>query len=97
MSDYSTIQEGHEEDAVNRDKAVLDDDGRRDESYHLSILQRIELKLLGSVKLGDERRLGWRGELPIYLFRCPRHGLQSTYPSGYGMVLLCPECLLALS
>jgi hypothetical protein len=87
----------YEEDAINKDKVVLDDDGRRDKSYHLNILQKIELKLLGSAKLGYERRLGWQEELPIYLFRCPRHGLQSSYTSGYGSMLLCPEYLRILS
>ena len=96
MSEYSIIQQGYEEDAIKEDEIDFND-GKKYEGYHLSVLQRIELQLLGSTKIGYKRQHGWKKELPIYLFRCPNHGLKLSYESGYGSMLLCPECLRAMS
>jgi hypothetical protein len=94
MSDHLSIQREHGKE-VNIDIIFLDDE-RRKVGHNLTILQWIEYKLFRSVRVGFERQRGWRGELPVYLFKCDRHGLQTAYPSGHGMVLLCPECLRAL-
>jgi len=59
----------------------------------LSLLQRIALRLLGSVYVGHHKKPGWRGPLPFYAFRCPRHGMVVSYPCGYDGRLDCPLCL----
>jgi len=78
-------------EAEKNDNNIQDSEKRR--NYKLSISQKIKFKLFGSVKVGYEKHRGWRGELPIYLFRCVYHGLQTTYPSGHHMALHCPQCL----
>jgi len=30
--------------------------------------------------------------MPIYLVRCPRHGLFEDYPHGYDRYFECPKC-----
>ena len=91
MFNQVTTQEAPEMKTVKNDKNILDDERRI--NYNLSIPQKIEFKLFGSVKVGYEKNKGWRGELPIYLFRCVHHGLQTAYPSGHHMILHCPQCL----
>jgi len=86
-----TIHEVHDMEAEKNDKNIQDDE--RKINYNLSILQKIKFKLFGSVKVGYEKHRGWRGELPVYLFRCVYHGLQIAYPSGHQMKLHCPQCL----
>jgi hypothetical protein len=36
---------------------------------------------------------GWKKPLPLYRFRCEKHGLVESYPQGYMMRLVCPKCL----
>ncbi len=59
----------------------------------LSLSQRIKLRLNGKVYVGDHREEGWKTNLPVFAFRCRKHGLQLGYPSGYAQLLLCPECI----
>ena len=41
----------------------------------------------------EHRQLeGWKGPLPFYRFRCPKHGMVESYLHGYYEVLRCPEC-----
>jgi hypothetical protein len=60
---------------------------------NLSIKDKIILKLQGSVEVGKIFIYGWKSRLPFYLFKCPDHGYQISYPSGHYMSLHCPKCL----
>ncbi len=62
-------------------------------SVELSVLQRLMLRLFGSVHVGDVQREGWRRSLPLYAFRCVRHGVVLNYAMGFDSLLLCPICL----
>lgn len=42
--------------------------------------------------VGFLKREGWKGELPVYRWRCPVHGLVEDYPHGFDSVLRCPKC-----
>ena len=42
--------------------------------------------------VGHQTRPGWRGRLPFYRFRCPKHGLVESHLHGYAEILRCPEC-----
>jgi len=59
----------------------------------LSLSQRIKLRLNGMVQVGDHMEEGWKTSLPVYVFRCEKHGLQLGYLSGYAQLLLCSECI----
>jgi hypothetical protein len=61
----------------------------------LSFSQRIKLRLNGRVQVGDNMEQGWKTSLPVYAFRCKKHGLQLSYACGYAQLLLCPECIQA--
>lgn len=55
--------------------------------------QRLELFLTGRAFIGHRKRPGWKKTLPLYAFRCPKHGIVEDYPHGYNDRLDCPECL----
>lgn len=61
-------------------------------AIELSLLQRFKLRLNGTVYLFDVKRVGGKGSLPFYAFKCPVHGIVSDYPHGYKKVLRCPYC-----
>ena len=46
----------------------------------LTLVQKLILKLVGCVYLGDRVKPGWRGSLPFYAFECDEHGLVENYP-----------------
>jgi hypothetical protein len=58
----------------------------------LSFFQRIILMFLGSVLIANLKLDGWRDKIPIYLFKCEKHGYQLTYPQGHMMIIRCPKC-----
>jgi hypothetical protein len=58
----------------------------------LTLLQRLQLRLTGSVRVGWMRRPGWKEELPLYAFRCSIHGIVVNYPHGFSGRLECPHC-----
>ena len=60
----------------------------------LSLWKRIQLKLFGYAFLRYEKRPGWKGYLPIYVVKCPKHGLYTDYPHGYTGYFTCPKCKL---
>jgi len=64
---------------------------RRDHVYNLSRLNRLELRLIGHSYLGKIKTR--HGELAIYAFKCPDHGVVANYPHGHARRLLCPVCL----
>jgi hypothetical protein len=59
----------------------------------LNFLQIVVLTLRGSVLIDWVRFEGWKGKLPLYIIKCPYHGYQLTYPSGFGTILKCPKCI----
>ena len=62
------------------------------ELVELGFIQRVKLRLFGTVKVGYRMDEGWSSSLPLYAFRCKKHGLQFGYPMGYSKLLICPEC-----
>ena len=61
-------------------------------SIELGFIQRLKLRLFGVVSVGDRMDEGWSSSLPLFAFRCEKHGLQFGYPVGHSKLLLCPEC-----
>ena len=60
----------------------------------LSLLQKIILKISGSVFIGYEKREGWSQKNSIYAVKCPKHGLYSSAPHGfYNALPQCPKCI----
>lgn len=59
----------------------------------LNLIDKIRLRLFGSVYIGHRTLPGWKDSQPFYLFMCPTHGLKESYPSGYNKILQCDECL----
>ena len=62
-------------------------------TYELRLFDRIKLRVLGYIHVRDEQREGWSEALPIYLFRCPVHGLVESPSHGYEGRLDCPQCM----
>lgn len=62
----------------------------KSEYVDLTLWQRLKLRLFSRVYLEHRQREGWSGELPIYAFRCPEHGVVVDYPHGYHDRLDCP-------
>jgi hypothetical protein len=61
----------------------------------LSFLQRVRLWLFGCVYMGHRTRVGWKGSLPFYAFKCEKHSVVENYPQGFDGYLDCPVCDLA--
>ena len=59
---------------------------------NLGIIQRLQLRLTGTVCVGNRMKLGWKEPIPHYAFRCPIHGIVVNYPHGYRQRLECPKC-----
>ena len=59
----------------------------------LGIINNIRLKIFGTCKVGVTKEEGWKGELPLYAFKCQTHGLVYTTPQGHHHRLICPECI----
>lgn len=63
-------------------------EGNRD----LSFIQKLTIRVFRMVYVGEIQEEGWNKALPNYAFKCPVHGLQFNYPSGWNKILKCPEC-----
>lgn len=61
----------------------------------LKLLDRLKIQLQGHLYLGEEILDGWEKPAPVYLFKCPIHGLVKSTVRGRGR-LDCPECLKEL-
>lgn len=62
----------------------------------LPFLQWLRLKLHGFVYFKHDMKDGWKGKLPFYIVRCPRHGYFLDYlhgVEGYNAGFGCPLCL----
>jgi hypothetical protein len=67
------------------------------ESIKLSLMQRLKLRILGYVYVGEFQDWGFRGVLPFYAVRCRLHGIFLDYPHGYKEYFLCPKCMEAIN
>ena len=77
-------------DDIQEEKNTLFDE---DIIKKINLKQKISLKILGKINLGRYKRHGWKSTLPFYLFKCPKHGLQISYPMGWKKLLICSECI----
>lgn len=59
----------------------------------LSNMQTLSMMIRGYLELGKLRMENWKGEASFYLFKCPVHGYQVTYMSGYSDALKCVSCV----
>ena len=62
----------------------------------LNIIQILKLIILGSVLIDWMKLDGWKDKIPFYLIKCPKHGYQISYPSGYSGSLVCPKCIIEI-
>ena len=62
----------------------------------LSLINRLKLRLMGHVYIGNKIEEGWKEAIPCYIFKCPKHGLVVSQVRGYNQYLECPECLKEL-
>jgi hypothetical protein len=60
---------------------------------NLNLLQFITLLVTGSVLIDWMKLEGWKDKIPFYLVKCPKHGYQLSYPSGFKKMLTCPKCI----
>jgi hypothetical protein len=58
----------------------------------LSIPQILILTITGSLLLSNIKFKNWRDKIPIYLYKCEKHGIQICYPQGHMHNLRCPQC-----
>jgi hypothetical protein len=59
----------------------------------LDTMQTLSLMLRGSLEIGELRMFNWKGAKMFYIFKCPSHGFQITYRTGYSDLLQCISCL----
>ena len=58
----------------------------------LSFFQLAILMITGSFLVTNIRFEGWLDKLPLYLFKCKKHGYQLSYPHGHKKDLICQKC-----
>jgi len=63
------------------------------EAHLLSKVERIRLRIMGRVYIGDRIRDDWKKALPHFLARCKKHGLYLDYGHGWKLEIECPACL----
>ena len=60
---------------------------------NLGLLQRLRLRLTGSVPIGYRFKSGWKAPIMHYAVRCDICGeVFEDYPRGYNERFDCPEC-----
>ena len=62
---------------------------------NLTLTQKIILKLVGCVYIGDRVNPGWRGPLPFYAFKCEEHGIVENYSHGYEKTFECLNYIIS--
>jgi hypothetical protein len=60
---------------------------------NLNLFEKILLAIKGDIFLASFELEGWRGKIPLYLFKCSKHGYQISYPSGHRSHLICLQCI----
>ena len=61
-------------------------------TVRISLQNSLEVMLKGKSLLFWAQKKGWKGSLPIYLFRCPFHGFVTSHLVGQDERLVCPHC-----
>lgn len=62
------------------------------------VVRKLSLRQKAFLALGFKVFIGWdekRG-LPLYAFKCNKHGVVISYPSGFNNSLKCRECIREL-
>lgn len=59
----------------------------------LNMMQTLSIMAKGYIEIGKIQMENWKKEKMFYLFKCPVHGYQISYPSGYSEKLQCLPCL----
>lgn len=59
----------------------------------LSLWQRFQLRVCGSVFLRWERPAGYTGFVPLYVVCCKRHGVYVDHPHGHREYFQCDACV----
>lgn len=59
----------------------------------IKLLEKLKIQLQGHVYVGEEKREGWKEQVSIYMFKCPKHGYVKSNVKGYNERLECPTCL----
>lgn len=59
----------------------------------LTTMQTLSLMVRGNIELGELKMDNWKSKKMFYLFKCPVHGYQVSYPSGFTETLHCIQCL----
>jgi len=54
--------------------------------------EKIKFNRCDADLIGFEQREDWKMELPIYRFKCKKHGIQVDYEHGYNRALHCKAC-----
>ena len=60
---------------------------------NLNFFEKFILMITGEVFLASFEFDGWSGKIPLYLFKCSKHGYQVNYPSGHRSHLICLQCI----
>jgi hypothetical protein len=59
---------------------------------NLNFIEKLILRIRGSLFIDNIKFEGWSRELPLYLFKCNHHGYELNYPQGYDRILICLDC-----
>ena len=59
----------------------------------LRLLEKLKIQLQGHIFVGNEQNEGWKSPIPVYMFRCQKHGYVKNNAKGYRKRLECPQCL----
>jgi hypothetical protein len=59
----------------------------------MSLKQRLHLKIFGNFLFKEVQLDDWKNPMSVYVFECPVHGLQTSYPVGWRRKLICLRCL----
>jgi hypothetical protein len=58
-----------------------------------NLINNIKFRLNGYLYIGNEKKSGWKENIPFYLLECPIHGFVKTYAMGLKTRLECPDCI----
>jgi len=59
----------------------------------LRLLEKLKIQLQGHILVGKEQNEGWKSPVPVYMFKCKKHGIVKSTAKGYSKRLECPQCL----
>ena len=83
-------------------EADFDDSDRLDPSISdnetleilkIGLWKKSKIMIFGSTYLHDIRPSKGSNPISYYLFKCPFHGIQKSYPHGWKRYLVCPICM----